>query len=163
MEMGVRGDAKKGYHIDTLIEQIGQFLDHPEGERVALVGVGNLGRALLHFAKTHHPKLQIKAAFDNDTFKTGRLIHGIPCHHIGELKSVLAQQQIRVAILSVSEDSAQKVAEQLVAAGIRGILNFAPEPIDVPPDIVVENVDITMSLEKVAFMARKNDTLITHT
>jgi redox-sensing transcriptional repressor len=156
MEMGVRGDAKKGYEVHALIDQIGSFLDHPEGEHVALVGVGNLGRALLHYAKSHHPNLHIMAAFDNDTFKTGRLIHGTMCYHISELDTVLQQKNIRVAILCVAEDAAQTVADRLARAGISGILNFAPEPLEVPPDVVVENVDITMSLEKVAFLARKN-------
>ena len=156
MEIGYSGNPKTGYDIDELIKHIGDFLDNPQGEPVALIGVGNLGRALLDFFASQHPKLKIVAAFDNDPQKTGRVINGCRCYHISEAHTVIAQENIRVAILAVPAEAAQSASEMLIKAGIRGFLNFAPEPLHVPGKITVENIDMTMALEKTAFLARQN-------
>lgn len=157
MEIGFAGHTKKGYGIADLITAIGNFLDSPEGDSVALVGLGNLGRALLPFFAGHHPKLKITAAFDTDPGKTGRVICGCHCYPLTDLETVIAKEKIRVAILTVPESQAQKAAELLVAAGVRGILNFAPVLIRLPKSITVETIDITIILEKIAFFARRSE------
>lgn len=158
MEIGYAGNPKTGYDVDDLIKCIGDFLDDPEGERIALVGVGNLGRALLDYFASQHPKLKIVAAFDNDPQKTGRVINGCRCYPIEGAAETIAERGIRVAIMAVPVAVAQAVSEQLVKSGIRGFLNFAPEPLHVPPRVSVENIDMTMALEKTAFLARQIET-----
>ena len=156
MEVGCNGNPKTGYNIDDLITQIGVFLDNPAGEPIALIGVGNLGRALLHFYAAHHPKLKIVAAFDTDPFKTGRVIHGCHCYDMGDVQNIIKEKNINLALLTVPAAAAQSVAEKLVAAGVSGLLNFAPKRLRLPSDVAVEDMDMTMALEKTAFLARQN-------
>lgn len=155
MEIGCVGNSKKGYDIDQLTDAIGRFLDNPEVEKVALVGVGNLGRALLQFFASHHPKIKIVAAFEMDPLKAGRVINGCRCYEVDEMDAIIRKMDIRVAILAVPSSAAQSTARMLEKAGVRGILNFVPEPLRLHPDITVENMDMTMALEKVAYFARR--------
>ena len=155
MAVGYSGSPTKGYNVLEPTESIGKFLDSPEGEGVAIVGVGNLGRAILAYFGGRRPKLVIKAAFDNDPQKVNRVILGCRCYPMTELGSVVDRERIRTGIITVPADEAQPVAEQMTRAGIRGILNFAPVPLRVPPDVFVEDIDMAMSLEKVAYFARR--------
>ncbi|MCC6694488.1 MAG: redox-sensing transcriptional repressor Rex [Candidatus Hydrogenedentes bacterium] len=153
MVVGYSGSAAHGYEVGALMESIGQFLDTAPVQRVALVGVGNLGRALLaHFVGRHH-RFSIVAAFDVDTHKTGRVIHGCRCHTLAELGEVLAAQEIRIAMLAVPPGEAQETANRLVDAGVTGILNFAPVRLWAPRNVYVEDMDVTMALERVAYHA----------
>jgi redox-sensing transcriptional repressor len=156
MVIGYSGSPAHGYDVSDLIAAIGQFLDSSVEQRVALVGIGNLGRAVLVYFTGRRPKLSIVAAFDTDPHKVNRVIHSCRCYPMEQLKEVIAGSDIKVAIIAVPAAEAQNVAESLVAGGIRGILNFAPVPLYVPPGIFVENIDFTMSLEKVAYFARQN-------
>jgi redox-sensing transcriptional repressor len=96
------------------------------------------------------------AAFDKESNKTDRVISGCRCYHIDEAAEVIAREGIRVVIMAVPTAAAQAVSEKLVQAGVRGFLNFAPEPLRVPANVTVENMDMTMALEKTAFLARQN-------
>lgn len=154
MEIGCPGSRKKGYEVTRLLDAICEFLDNPDVENVALVGVGNLGRALLQFFSAHHPKLKIVAAFDADPKKAGRVICGTRCYAVNEMADVITEQKISVAIVAVPGEAAQATTIELQKAGIKGILNFVPEPLRAAPDVSVENIDMTSALEKVAFMAR---------
>lgn len=156
MEIGCSGNTKRGYDIEELIAFIGDVLDNPAGEPVALFGLGNLGRALLPFFAAYHPKLKIVAAFDSDPAKTGRVIHGCRSYPFGELRRVIEREKIRVAILTVPAAAAQEVAGELAAAGVRGILNFAPATLRLPEEVSVENMDMAIALEKIACLARRH-------
>ncbi len=155
MAVGYSGSPTKGYNVAGLGEAIGTFLDAPEPEGVALVGVGNLGRAILAFFAGRRPKLAVVAAFDNDPEKVGRVIQGCRCYSIDEMAERIAEHGIRAAIVTVPAGAAQSVADLLVRAGVQGLLNFAPVPLRVPPTVYVEDIDMTMSLEKVAYFARQ--------
>jgi len=155
MEIGFSGSTKKGYDIEKLVGFIGKVLDNPSGEPVALVGLGNLGRALLPFFAAHHPKLKIVAAFDSDPAKTGRVIHGCRSYPSRELQPVIEREKIRVAILTVPAAAAQEVSEELAAAGVKGILNFAPAMLRLPAAVSVESIDMAIALEKIAYLARR--------
>ena len=155
MVIGYSGTTKRGYQVQELIGSIAQFLDAPSGQAVALVGVGNLGRAILSYFAGRRPHLSIVAAFDNDPQKTGRVIHGCHCYGLDDLPAVVAREDIHVGVITVPAMAAQAVAEMLVGAGARGLLNFAPVRLRVPHHTFVEDIDMTMSLEKVAFFARK--------
>ena len=121
---------------------------------MAIVGIGNLGRAILSFFQRRRPKLEITAAFDSDPWKVDRVVQGVRCHALADIERVVKEQGITLAVLTVPAGAAQEVADTLVAAGIKGILNFAPAPLRVPLGVFVEDMDLAMSLEKVAYFAR---------
>lgn len=153
MALGYMGSPTRGYDIAELIGSIGEFLDVPEGQKAALVGIGNLGRALLAYFAGRRPKLTIEAAFDTDPTKVNRVIHGCRCYPIEDLTSVVRDQGIQVGIVSVPSDYAQQVTDKLCQAGVLGLVNFAPVRLRVLRHIYVEDIDMTMSLEKVAYFA----------
>jgi redox-sensing transcriptional repressor len=154
MAVGYNGSPISGYDIPHLIESIREFLDVPGGQGVALVGVGNLGKAILAYFRGRRPSLEIVAAFDNDPYKVNRVIHGCRCHPLEGLPGVIQGQKILSAVITVPADSAQSVADALVRAGVTGILNFAPVRLRVPPNVHVEDMDMALALEKVAYFAR---------
>lgn len=157
MAIGYSGSPVHGYDIERLLTSIGQFLDASQTQNVALVGVGNLGRALLAYFVGRHPTLSVVAAFDNDPAKANRVIHGCRCYPLDDLKSLVKEQDIRLGIIAVPAPEAQGVANALCQAGVRGLLNFAPLRLWVPEHVYVENLDVTMSLEKVAYFARQGE------
>lgn len=154
MSVGASGIPGRGYRVRDLIDSITALLDDPDGQDIALMGVGNLGRAILAYFAGRRPKLRITAAFDTDPQKVGRVINGCRCHPLEELEAVLSAGGIRTAIIAVPASKAQETADRLVSAGVLGILNFAPVPLRVPEGVFLEVRDITMSLETVAFFAR---------
>ena len=154
MVVGYSGSPTHGYEVARLIESMREFLDAPAGQGAALVGVGNLGKAILSYFAGRRPNLQIVAAFDNDAYKVNRVIHGCRCYSMENLYEVTQGQSIRLAIITVPAQAAQDVADALVQAGIRGILNFVPVRLRVPMHVYAEDIDMTVSLEKVAYFAR---------
>ena len=155
MEVGVTGHSKRGYHVAQMVSRISEFLDAPQGTNMALVGVGDLGRAVLGFIKAQRTALRIVGAFDNDPGKIGRVVHGYRCQSVDEMEAVIQAQDVQVAIITTPAAGAQAVCDRLVAAGIRGISNFAPTPLQTPEGISVERIDIATALEKVACLARE--------
>ncbi|MBN1845714.1 MAG: redox-sensing transcriptional repressor Rex [Sedimentisphaerales bacterium] len=156
MILGYSGSPAQGYEVAKLLDSITHFLDAPESQGAILVGVGNLGRALLAYFGTGRARLRIEAACDNDPKKIQRVIHGCHCYAMVEMPEVIRRQSIRTAIITVPAPEAQAVANDLIEAGIRGILNFAPVRLHVPEGVFVENMDMAVALEKVAFFARQH-------
>ena len=154
MAVGYTGSPTRGYDITDLTRAIGNFLDAAQGQSVALVGVGNLGKAILSYFAGRRPRLSIEAAFDTDPAKVNRVIHGCRCYPLDDLERVVQSRGIEIGVLTVPADQAQDVAEYLVRSGVLGILNFAPVRLSVPDHVYVEDIGMTMSLEKVAFFAR---------
>ena len=150
-----KGTPSKGYSVAILARNIGRLLDGQTFEAVVLVGVGNLGRAILAYFAGRRPSIGIVAAFDKDPDCTDRVINGCRCYSEAEMLRFVEERQVRLAILAVPASAAQEVTDRLVSAGVRGILNFAPTPLRVSPDVYVEDVDMTTLLEKVAFFARQ--------
>lgn len=157
MLMSFTGSPAKGYHVSDLIESIDRLLDAPDGQKIALVGLGNLGRAIIAYFHGRRPKLTIVAAFDTDTSKVNRLFYGCRCYPADQLQSVAEEQHINLAVIAVPAEEAQHVADALIAAGVMGILNFAPVPLRVPQHVYVQDIDVTMLLEKTAYFARSGD------
>jgi redox-sensing transcriptional repressor len=154
MSLDYAGSPVHGYRITDLIESIDNFLDHPQGQSVALVGVGNLGRAILSYFRGRRPKLSIVAAFDDDEHKINRVINGTWCYPMADLRKIVKEKNILVGVITVPPNAAQTVADQLIEAGVHGLLNFAPARLKAPPQVYLEDVDMTMSLEKVAYFSR---------
>ena len=150
-----KGTPAMGYGAAILARNIGRLLDGQTFEPVVLVGVGNLGRAILAYFAGRRPNIGIMATFDKDPDCTDRVISGCRCYSEAEMPRFVEERQVRLAILAVPAGAAQEVTDRLVSAGVRGILNFAPTPLRVSADVYVEDVDMTTLLEKVAFFARQ--------
>jgi redox-sensing transcriptional repressor len=157
MLIGYSGNLRKGYDIKELIDLIGKIIDTEKGQRVAVVGLGNLGKAIISYFRGKRTKLTIVAAFDINAEKINRVYNGVPCHHIDLLPKIIRQENITVGIITVPAEQAAGVAETMVLSGIKGILNFTPKPLNVSPHVYLEEYDMITSLEKVAFFAKKND------
>lgn len=153
MVLGYSGSPNQGYEVGKLIASITEFLDDAHGRNIALVGVGNLGRAILSNFAGQRSRLQIVAAFDVDWQTVNRMVHGCWCHPLDKLTSVMREQDITVGIICVPPTAAQEVSDLLCKGGARGILNFAPYRLQVPEHVYVSNLNIAVALEKVAYFA----------
>lgn len=157
--MGIRyrGNPQLGYEVGSLDQAIGQKLVDQEGQNVVLLGVGHLGRSILQYFQRNHPQLALVAALEIDTDEIGNRLHGVPVMHLAELEVIVHRQDVRVAILAVPHREAQRMADRLVAAGVRSILNFTGVRLHVPEGTYVENTDIGLALERVAFYAGRRE------
>lgn len=154
-ELGRRGF---GYDSKKLMEFFADLLGEHSTTNVMLVGVGNIGRALLHYRFHDRNKMQITIAFDtDDNDLVGTVTNdGIPIYGISTLEEKLSETAIETAILTVPSVKAQEVTNQLVKAGIKGILSFSPVNLQVPDDVVVQYVDLTSELQTLLyFMAQE--------
>lgn len=157
MLIGYSGNLRKGYDIRELIELIGRIIDSEKGQRVAVVGLGNLGKAMISYFKGKRSKLAIIAAFDINPEKINRVYDGVACYHINQLTDIIRQNNISIGIVAVPSEQAPEIAETMILAGVKGILNFTAKPLNVPAYVYLEEYDMITSLEKVAFFAKKND------
>jgi len=155
MAVGYSGSTRRGYDVVGLGQAIGDYLDRPEGTRVVVVGLGNLGRALVAYFTGRREKLSVVAGFDSDPAKTERVLSGCRIYPMDELRRVADKEAAQVAMLAVPAAQAQAVAEFCVGAGIQGLLNFAPVRLRVPDHVYVLDVDLAVFLEKVAFFSGK--------
>jgi len=148
-EFGVRG---VGYRVDELIKQIKEILGLNRSWNLAMVGLGNLGSALVRHGNFIKHGYVFTAAFDTDPKKVGqKLPNGLVINHLSALEDIVKEREVHVGIIATPPNEAQGVANQLVLAGINGILNFAPVQIQVPDCCHVENVDFTIKLDSIAY------------
>jgi redox-sensing transcriptional repressor len=154
MTIGFTGSPRRGYAIPELVDAITAVLARSIETTAALVGVGNLGRAILSYYANRQP-IRFAAAFDRAVEKTGRTLHGCRCYPVKEIEHVIRREGIHVGVIAVPATEAQLVADQLVRAHITGILNFAPVRLRVPSGLHVENVDLMMALDRVAYYAHQ--------
>jgi redox-sensing transcriptional repressor len=140
-----------GYRCSELIDAIKGILGTRQPWPLAIVGLGNLGRALMGYRGFGQQGFQIVAAFDNDPAKIGKSVEGIHIFDLDEVGTVVSGRNIRLAIIAVPGAAAQKVADALVAAGIEGILNFAPVTLNLPKHVQTVGVDLAIELEQLAF------------
>jgi redox-sensing transcriptional repressor len=156
MFVGYSGTPAKGYEVKKLRDHIEAFVFPAEEQRAIIAGVGNIGRALLKFFVGRRPTLKIVASLETNPDKFGRLIHGCPCYSIETAASIIREQCITVGIIAVPDKEAQFVSDVFVDAGIRGILNFARTALHVPSGVYVEDIDLAMSMDRVAYFARQS-------
>lgn len=140
-----------GYRCEELISAIKKILGTDRSWPVAMVGLGNLGRALLRYRGFIQQGFRIVAAFDVDADKVGKTAEGIEIFHLDDLAEVVATKGIRLAIVAVPGSVAQAVADLLVAAGIEGVLNFAPVTLALPDHVSRVGVDLAIELEQLSF------------
>ncbi len=148
---GQFGHPGIGYRVDELIAQVRRILGTDKTWNVLLVGAGNLGRALIAYRGFDVKGFRLVAVFDADASKTGRKHGAFTIQPMSELKETIDRESIRLAIIAVPADHAQPVADQLVEAGVKGLLNFAPTSINVPSHIALNAVDLAVQLEQLAF------------
>ena len=148
-EFGVRG---VGYYVRDLKRHLRQILGLDRKLRVAIVGAGNLGLALADYPGFRQEGFEIAALFDNLNAKVGQESRGgVPIHDIHDLKKLARRDAISIAVIAVPASSAQRVVDLVVASGIKAILNFSPGTLQVPADVKLKSVDLTVSLESLSF------------
>jgi len=155
MLMGYTGNLRKGYDIKDLIDAIGNILDIDEGQNVAIVGIGDLGKAIVNYFKGKRAKLNLAAAFDIDPNKINRVISGINCYHTNQMAEIIRKENISIGVLAVPPEAAENTAEKLVMSGIKGILNLTTVSLNISQNVYLEEYDMITSLEKVAYFVKK--------
>lgn len=154
MFIGYSSMQRKGYDVRELIDVIGRILDSKEGLNVAVIGIGNLGRAITAYFMGKRSKLNIVAAFDVDPNKIDRVISGVKCYSLNDMKRIIQEKNISIGVITVPADQARDIAEDLYEAGIRGLLNFTTVPLNVSPELYIDEYDMITSLEKVAYFVK---------
>ncbi len=153
-QFGTRG---VGYNSTELRSEISKILGTDRRWNVALIGVGHLGTALLVHERFKKHGFDIIVGFDVDKSKVGRKFHGVEIKDVSELKEVMSEKEIRIAIITVPAQSAQAIADLLVDAGVEAILNFAPANLSVPQNVILKNVDLSLELEGLSFFLTHKD------
>jgi len=154
MAIGYSGTPVHGYKVHELVSSISEFLNNPLPQKTCIIGLGNLGRAILDYCHQRNDNIPIMYAFEKDKAKVGKVIHGCKCISVADLEDVIEKEGIELAIITIPAMDAQFIAERLVNSGIRGILNYSPVELRLPDSIYVENRDMLLALEKVAYFSR---------
>lgn len=153
---GALGKRGYGYDVDTLIDFFSKVLNQGRLTSICLVGVGHLGQALLNYNFRKNGNFHIEAAFDNDPNLIGTSQNGIPVYSVDELTERIQESHYEIAVLAVPEETAETILNELIAAGIRGILNFTPLRFDVPNNVRIQNVDLTNELQTLIYFIDSN-------
>ena len=155
-ELGRRGF---GYDVNNLMTFFAELLNDNATTKVLLVGVGNVGRALLHYRFQERNRMQLVMAFDTDDNELvgTQTEDKIPIYGISQIKDKIAQEDIKTAILTVPSVKAQEVADLLVDAGIEGILCFSPVNLNLPRHVVVQYVDLTSELQTLLYFMKEEE------
>jgi redox-sensing transcriptional repressor len=153
MTIGFTGSPTKGYSVDDLYTKISNYLEGHDRQLAAICGIGNLGRAIMGYFTGRQTSVELAVAFDVDPGKVGRAIVGRRCYHVDELEQICKEMNISVGIITTPAETAQMVADKMIRAEVKGILNFAPIVLKVPRGIYVQNMDVSMALETVSFFA----------
>ncbi|HFK1489245.1 TPA: redox-sensing transcriptional repressor Rex [Bacillus cereus] len=150
---GALGKKGYGYNVNYLLSFFRETLDQDDITRVALIGVGNLGTAFLHYNFTKNNNTKIEMAFDVSEEKVGTEIGGIPVYHLDELEERLSND-IQVAILTVPATVAQAVADRLSETSVHGILNFTPARLNVSENIRIHHIDLAVELQTLVYFLK---------
>lgn len=155
--LGSFGTRGLGYPVVELSEAIREVLGRANLQPVILVGVGNLGAALLRYDGFQKEGFEVIAAFDS--VPEAVVLRGIdvPLHDVDQMPAFVAKHQVRLAVLAVPAEHAQEVANELVDAGVQGILSFSPTVLQVPESVTVNSVDLALELEQVSFFVKKDN------
>ncbi len=153
------GKKGKGYHIDTLITHIRKILGLNRRWNVALMGLGNLGEALVHYQGFKKSGFDIVAIFDIDPNKVGKKYEGIQVYHPDELKKVKEEKNLEIAIIAVPDSAAKASINRVIEVGIKGILNFTSIRMPVSEDYIIKNVNLAAELETISYYLTRPDWL----
>lgn len=151
---GALGKKGYGYNVNYLLSFFSKTLDQDELTKVALIGVGNLGTAFLNYNFLKNNSTKIELAFDVDESKVGTDISGVSIYHMDEIESRLEGENITAAILTVPAPVAQPIMDRLIQCNIRGILNFTPARLNVPPSIRIHHIDLAVELQSLIYFLK---------
>ncbi|MEZ4666689.1 MAG: redox-sensing transcriptional repressor Rex [Anaerolineae bacterium] len=145
------GKQGTGYQIHYLVNQLRQVLRVDQEWEVALVGAGDLGSALAHYRGFSDRGFHIACIFDNAPQKIGTNIGSFTVHSIDTMQALIQERGIKIAMIAVPADKAQDVADKLIVAGVRAILNYAPMTLNVPTDVRVQYIDPVVQLQRMTY------------
>lgn len=154
MLIGYSGTLRKGYNIQEMVDLIGTIIDTDTGQKIAVIGMGNLGKAFIHYLHEKRTKLKIVAAFDVNPDKIDKTYVDVYCYHLDRLDEIIASEKIAIGIITTPPEVVSELADRLKAAGIKGILNFTPKPLSGRDGVYLEEYDMITSLEKVAYFVK---------
>ncbi len=157
--LGSYGTRGVGYDVEYLLYQITRELGLTQDWPAAIIGIGNLGRALASYKGFTERGFRIKALFDVDDAVMGDEVAGLKIQHLDELKTVVNDEEITIGMITTPPAAAQEVADRLVDAGVRSILNFAPGVVNVPPDVNIRKVDLSIELQILAFYQQRTQAI----
>lgn len=157
--LGSYGTRGVGYDVEYLLYQITRELGLTQDWHAAIVGIGNLGRALASYKGFSERGFRIAALFDVDEKVIGEEVGGLIVRHLDELKDVVTDDRIAIGIVATPPQNAQEVAERLVDAGVKSILNFAPAVVNVAPDVNVRKVDLSIELQILSFHLQRTQAI----
>lgn len=149
---GQFGRPGVGYEVPALVHALRRILGTDRISNALMVGVGNIGRAVAAYHGFRDKGFELVALFDRDERKVGKKVGRLTVQSISDLAAVVREREIRLAIVAVPAAAAQEVADELIAAGIRGILNFAPVQLRVPAHVTVRHIDVAAELEQLVFL-----------
>jgi len=155
MLIGYTGTLRRGYDVRDLVKMISRIIDFDQGIKVIVIGVGLLGSAIINYFTGKKTGLSIVGAFDIDPEIVNRVYAGVPCYPVEKLSEIIRADDIDIAILTVPPSESVNTTQNLVMAGIKGILNYTSTPVNVPAHVYLEEYDMITSLEKVAYFVKK--------
>lgn len=156
---GALGKRGYGYDVEDLMNFFSKQLNQEQLTNVVLIGVGHLGRALLNYNFQGQNSIRISAGFDINEDIANTILEGVPIYHINDLVDQIEAQKFEVAILAVPGDYGQSLADDLVEAGIKGIMNFTPIRLSVPETVRVLNVDLSNELQSLIYFVQYSDSI----
>ncbi len=145
------GKQGTGYQIHYLIEQLQQVLKVNQEWEVVLVGAGDLGSALAHYRGFTERGFRIACVFDNSPTKIGKQVGGFAVMSLDNMQEIIRERAIKIAMIAVPAEKAQEVADRLIEAGVRAILNYAPMNLNVPTDVHVQYIDPVVQLQRMTY------------
>jgi redox-sensing transcriptional repressor len=155
MLIGFTGDIHKGYDIKKLIKKIGEAIDCRYIQKVAFVGIGDMGRAVAEYFNHMNTKLEVVATFRvNDEPATQFM--DVKCYNISRMSEILRKEKVEIVVLAVPHSFVNDVSKAIVHAGVKGILNFTSVYLKVPKNVYVENFDMIAKMEKLAYFTNKD-------
>jgi redox-sensing transcriptional repressor len=149
--LGSFGTRGAGYDTAFLVEQIDRQLGLDRVWPVVIAGIGNLGRALARSRGFAARNFRVAALLDTDRDIIGERLDGVAVHHPDELPRLASEQRLAIGVITTPAAAAQGMADLLVSAGVRSILNFAPRVLEVPPDVLLRYVDLSIELQVMSF------------
>lgn len=150
------GQQGYGYNVDELYEEIQKILGLDREYNMIVIGAGNLGQALANYNGFEQEGFKIRALFDINPRLVGISIRGIPILDIDQIENFLSKYEVHIAAICTPKKTAQEIVDKLVECGVKGIWNFAPVDVDVPDDVVVENVHLSDTLYTISLRMNAN-------
>ena len=152
MLIGFSGNSRNGYSVTDLLACIDNTLTLPKGQKATIIGMGELGKALLkHISSNPVCPVLIPATFDIDPQKTNKEYYGIACFDLTKAPEIINQEKIQIAIITIVTSDIQEIVDSLLISGIKSIINFSAGPFRVPDDIYLKDFDIRKTLEEISY------------